>query len=87
MGVVVDLDALGRRIEPEGFGDAFEQSALGRVLGLLTRQLRARVLHRRHHDLALLAARRHADLDLVIRLDGQRFGDKRDIPECPRSRG
>ena len=43
---------LRRRLQPEGFGDAFEQRALGRVLGLLTRQLRARVLHGGDHDFA-----------------------------------
>ena len=39
VGIVIDLDAAGRRFQPESFGHAFQQLALGAVLGHAAAQL------------------------------------------------
>jgi hypothetical protein len=74
VGIVVDLDALGRRVQSESFRHAVEQLALRGILGQAPAELLARVGERHFHDLALLAALRRGDLDLAIGVQAQRLG-------------
>ena len=43
VGIVIDLDAAGRRVQPEHVGHAFQQFALGAVLRQAAAQLLARI--------------------------------------------
>ena len=63
MAVVIDLDALRRRVEAEGVRDAREQLLLRRALGELARQRLARIDQGVLDELALVAALRRRELD------------------------
>ena len=58
MAVVIDLDALRRRVEAEPVGDALQQLLLRRALGQPSRQRLARVDERMLDQLPLGAALR-----------------------------
>ena len=72
MAVVVDLDALGRPVQPEHPRHAFEQLALGAALGHAAGEGLAGVDDGLVERVLLVAALGLADLDLVLGDEGQR---------------
>ena len=77
VAVVIDLDPARRRRQPEGLGQRFQQRILRRGIGELARQRLARIGERMRHHVALLAALRLLDFDIVPALGRQRFGQQR----------
>ena len=72
VAVVVDLDSARRRGKPEDLGEAGEEPRLARRVGQLARERFARIGDCVLDQLALLAALRHGDLDLVSSLFAER---------------
>jgi len=65
MGIVIDLDAPGRCVQPETHRHAFQQLQLGAVLGHPPAQLFAGIGQRPLDDFAFLAALGLGDFHLV----------------------
>ncbi len=79
MGVVIDLDPLGPRIQPERLADVIEDLGLGRVLGQLAAQRLAGVGQGVADQVGLLAPARNGDLHPALRLHGEGLGQQLDL--------
>ena len=66
MAVVVDLDALRRPLQIEGIGQLFHELPLRGAFGQAARQRLVRIGQGVFHELALGAAPRHGQVDLVL---------------------
>src|SRR5439155_6649552 len=77
VAVVIDLDAAWHLRQPEALGQPAQQLALRRRVGELAPERLARVGERMVDEVLLLAASRHAHLDLVAALAAQGFRQQR----------
>ena len=77
MAVVIDLDALGRPVETEGRGHAFEQAPLRGAFRQAPAKGRLGVRQRGGEKAALGPPLRQAEPHLAPRPKGQRLGDQR----------
>ena len=71
VAVVVDLDALGGRVELEHAGEALEQLTLRAALGQAPRQRLAGIVHGEIEGVLLVSALGRADLHLLPGAEGQ----------------